>query len=209
MGSSAIIGCPRAILSRNQTREIFFSYFTGGDSAASCTVTIHLPRSKMPAPIDPLPIHHAAPLISIPGSLLVEYRMDCAIDRILTSSFVNCRRGTWPMLSWPKTVTLIGRFEREGEYLFDFSREIWSNTKNNSEAMISSSTKVTFIFLYVSIEKKSKSLMNYSFKFRTLKYSRLIFDERETQIRLTIRTNIFSFWYSITIGSTRSSTVLN
>lgn len=59
--------------------------------------------------------------------------------------------------------------------------------------MISSSTKVTFIFLYVSIEKKSKSLMNYSFKFRTLKYSRLIFDERETQIRLTIRTNIFSF----------------
>lgn len=49
--------------------------------------------------------------------------------------------------------------------------------------MISSSTKVTFIFLYVSIEKKSKSLMNYSFKFRTLKYSRLIFDERETQIR--------------------------
>lgn len=36
--------------------------------------------------------------------------------------------------------------------------------------MISSSTKVTFIFLYVSIEKKS--LMNYSFKFRTLKYSR-------------------------------------
>lgn len=81
--------------------------------------------------------------------------------------------------------------------------------KNNLEAMISSSTKVTFIFLYVSIEKKSKSLMNYSFKFRTLKYSRLIFDERETQIRLTIRTNIFSFWYSITIGSTRSSTVLN
>lgn len=57
--------------------------------------------------------------------------------------------------------------------------------------MISSSTKVTFIFLYVSIEKKSKSLMNYSFKFRTLKYSRLIFDERETQIRFEQISSLF------------------
>lgn len=119
MGSAlpAIIGCPRAILSRNQTRETFF-YFTGGDSVASCTVTIHLPRSKKPAPIDPLPIHHAAPLVSIPGSLSPLsscYRMGCAIDRtrILTSSFVNCCRGTWPMLSWSKTVTLIGCLRRE------------------------------------------------------------------------------------------------
>lgn len=88
---------PRDPIEKSNTRDFF--YFTGGDSVASCTVTIHLPRSKKPAPIDPLPIHHAAPLVSIPGSLSPLsscYRMGCAIDRtrILTSSFVNCRRGT-------------------------------------------------------------------------------------------------------------------
>lgn len=152
MGSAlpAIIGCPRAILSRNQTRETFF-YFTGGDSVASCTVTIHLPRSKKPAPIDPLPIHHAAHLVSIPGSLSPLsscYRMGCAIDRtrILTSSFVNCRRGTWPMLSWSKTVTLIGCLRREFVRV-EFSREM-INMVNNSEAMISNSTKMMFLWYF-------------------------------------------------------------
>lgn len=87
MGSAlpAIIGCPRAILSRNQTREIvLFFYFTAGDSVASCTVTIHLPRSKKPAPIDPLPIHHAAPLVSIPRSPLLP---SCSIQNRSNEDF--------------------------------------------------------------------------------------------------------------------------
>lgn len=149
MGSAlpAIIGCPRAILSRNQTRETFFISRAVTLLRAVPLPSIFLDRKSLLRLIHfrstaPRPLYRSPDLS--PHSLLVTEWVVQSIERgfwLHLSSTVAEER--WSTLSWSKTVTLIGCLRREFVRV-EFSREM-INMVNNSEAMISNSTKMMFL----------------------------------------------------------------